>query len=134
MIKRTIVLSIFWISITFTALLFMNGCKPLNTVSYVDRWRDIITTDSVYQYEKDTMYIEKKGLDTVIINRFKTKIEYKFKYIAKTDSFLQKFTEYKTIEKKIPIEKTRWYGYFDIFLLAIGVIYLIYKLYKRFKI
>ncbi len=105
--------------IAFTAFLFMNGCKPLNTVSYVDRWRDIITTDSVYQYEKDTMYIEKKGLDTIIINRFKTKIEYKFKYIAKTDSFLQKFTEYK---------------YFDIFLLAIGVIYLIYKLYKRFKI
>jgi hypothetical protein len=122
-----------YILIAFTALLFLNGCKPLHTVSYVDRWRDIVTTDSVYQYEKDTMFLQQKG-DTFFVNRFKTKIEYKFKYIAKTDSFVQKFTEYKTIEKKIPIEKTRWYGYFDIFLLAIGVIYLIYKIYNRFKI
>ena len=121
------------ILIAFTALLLINGCKPLERTTYVDRWHETIKTDSVYQFLQDTMYIEKRGMDTIVINRFKTKIDYKFKYIAKTDTVKQIFTENKVIEKKIEVEKTRWYGYFDIFLLAIGVIYLIYRLYKKFK-
>lgn len=118
----------------FTALLFLLiGCKPLERTIYVDRWHETIKTDSVYQFLKDTMYLQQRN-DTVFVNRIKTKIDYKFKYITKTDTIRQLLTENKIIEKKIEVEKTRWYGYFDIFLLAIGVIYLIYRLYKKFRI
>ena len=118
----------------FTALLFLLiGCKPLEKTTYIDRWHETIKTDSIYQFLQDTMYLRYQG-DTTIIHHIKTKIEYRFKYIAKTDTVTQLLTENKIIEKKIDVEKTRWYGYFDIFSLVILLIYLIYRLYKKFMI
>lgn len=121
------------ILIAFTALLFINGCKPLERTTYVDRWHETIKTDSIYQFLQDTMYLRYQG-DTTIIHHIKTKIEYKFKYISKTDTVTKLLHENKVIEKKINVPTTRWYGYFDIFLLAILLIYLIYRLYKKFRI
>ena len=120
------------ILIVFAALLFLNGCKPLERISYVDRVHETIKTDSVYKFEKDTMYIDKKN-DTIFVNRIKTKIDYKFKYVAKTDTVTRTLIESKVIEKKIPVEKTRWYGYIDLSLLGIGIVYLIFRLIKWYK-
>ena len=121
------------ISIAFTTLLLLNGCKPLERISYVDRVRETIKMDSVYKYEKDTMYIDKQKGDTIFVNRIKTKIDYKFKYIAKNDTVTRTLIESKVIEKKIPVEKTRWYGYVDLSLLGIGIVYLIFRLIKWYK-
>lgn len=121
------------ILIAFTALLLLNMCKPLEKTTYVDRWRETVKIDSFYMFLQDTMYLETKG-DTVFVYRIKVRIDYKYKFLNKTDSFKILVKEYRTITKKIPVEKIRWYGYFDIFLLAIAVIYLIYRLYKKFRI
>jgi hypothetical protein len=115
------------------AILLLNGCKTKEVVKYVDRVNETIKIDSVYQFLQDTMYLQTKG-DTIYINRIKVRIDYKYKFLNKTDSFKISVKEYRTITKKIPVEKTRWYGYVDIFLLAILVLTGLFKIYKRFSI
>jgi hypothetical protein len=121
------------ILIAFTALLLINGCKPLERTTYVDRWHETVKTDSIYQFLQDTMYLRYQG-DTTIIHHLKTKIEYKFKYISKTDTVSEKSTDYKTIIKKETEYKTNWFGKFDFFIIPVLLIYLIYSLYKKFMV
>lgn len=117
----------------FLGLLVLSGCKTKETIKYIDRVNEITKIDSVYLFLQDTMYLQTKG-DTIFVNRIKVRIDYKYKFLNKTDSFKISVKEYRTITKKISVEKTRWYGYGDIFLLAILSLIGIFKIYKRFSI
>lgn len=69
----------------FVALLFFSGCSPRVLVREVVRDSLIVRTklDSVYLYEKDSIFIKQKG-DTVFFERFS--IRYKDKLIEKKDT------------------------------------------------
>jgi PBP1b-binding outer membrane lipoprotein LpoB len=120
------------LSVILATLLF-SGCKTKEVVKYVDRVNETIKIDSIYQFLQDTMYLQKKG-DTIYVNRIKVRIDYKYKFLNKTDSFKISVKEYLTITKKIPVEKIKWYGYGDIFILAILVLIASFKIYRRFFI
>ena len=77
--KQIIILSL------FAALLFISGCSPRILVREVVRDSLIVRTklDSVYLYEKDSIFIKQKG-DTVFFERFS--IRYKDKLIEKKDT------------------------------------------------
>lgn len=117
----------------FLTILLLSGCKTKEVIQYVDRVNETTKIDSVYMFLQDTMYLQTKG-DTIYVNRIKVRIDYKYKFLNKTDSFKISVKEYRTITKKIPVEKTRWYGYADIFLLAILILIGISKIYNRFFI
>ena len=123
------------ILIAFAGLLLFGGCKPTETIRYIDRWHETIKIDSVYKYEKDTMYLTKKG-DTIFVNKEKTKIDYKYKYLSKVDTVTNVKTEYKVkTETKIKeVKITRAFGWFDWGLLGIALLYGIFRLLKYFKV
>ena len=107
------------------ALIVLNGCKPLQTTVYVDRWhvRDSIAYDSVYVEKTDTFTKEIKG-DSVFV----TKIKYQDKYKIQFRNVAVKDTVRQTIEKpviKIKEVKVRdwtwWAG-------MAGVLFLLYKI------
>ena len=77
--KQIIILSF------FSALLFTSGCSPRILVRDVVRDSLIVRTkvDSVYLYEKDSIFIKQKG-DTVFFERWS--IRYKDKLIEKKDT------------------------------------------------
>ena len=91
------------ILIAFATLLFF-GCKSIKEIQYIDRVHETIKTDSIYKYEKDTMTIKVNG-DSTFITKWSTKIDYKFKYINKTDTVTKTNVLTKTITTKriIPI-------------------------------
>lgn len=117
------------ILIAILATLSMSGCKPLKETTYVDRWHETTKTDSVYLSVKDTMFLQHKG-DTVVVNRIKTRIDYRYKYLAKIDTFTRVSLQDRIIEKKVNVPTTRWWGYIDIGLLLIITIYLFYRVAK----
>lgn len=122
------------ILIAFTTL-FLFGCKPVKEIQYIDRYNETVRVDSVFKFEKDTMYLTKKG-DTIYVNKEKTKIDYKFKYLNKVDTVTNAKTEYKVkTETKIKeVKITRAFGWFDWGLLGIALLFGLYKLLKFFKV
>jgi len=119
--------------VAFLIAIFLNSCKPTKEISYVDRWREVTKTDSIYKFEKDTMFINQKG-DTVFVTKIKTLVDYKYKYLNKVDTvtkvetLLKIVTEYKT--KKV----TNWFGWADWIILGLALFYGIYRLLNFFKV
>ena len=89
----------------FVALLFTSGCSPRILVREVVRDSLIVRTklDSVYLYEKDSIFIKQKG-DTVWLERWS--IRYKDKLIEKKDTAYINKVEIK--EVAVPAQLNGW--------------------------
>ena len=128
--KQILILSL------FAALLFISGCSPRILVREVVRDSLIVRTklDSVYLYEKDSIFVKQKG-DTVFFERFS--IRYKDKLIYKKDTAYINKIEIK--EVAVPAQ-LNWWQKWQIrsfwWLAGVLVIFLawqIIKLYFRLK-
>jgi len=89
----------------FAALLFFSGCSPRILVREVVRDSLIVRTtlDSVYLYEKDSIFVKQKG-DTVWLERWS--IRYKDKLIEKKDTTYINNVEVK--EVAVPAQLNWW--------------------------
>lgn len=89
----------------FAALLFFSGCSPRILVREVVKDSLIVRTvlDSVYLYEKDSIFIKQKG-DTVFFERWS--IRYKDKIIEKKDTTYIDKVQVK--EVPVPAQLTWW--------------------------
>ena len=89
----------------FVALLFFSGCSPRILVRESVRDSLIVRTklDSVYLYEKDSIFIQQKG-DTVFLERWS--IRYKDKIVEKKDTAYINKVEIK--EVPVPAELNWW--------------------------
>ena len=97
--KQIIILSL------FAALFFISGCSPRIVVHESVRDSLIVRTklDSVYLYEKDSIFVKQKG-DTVFFERFS--IRYKDKLIYKKDTTYINKIEIK--EVAVPAQLNWW--------------------------
>ena len=120
----------------FAALFFISGCSPRILVHESVRDSLIVRTklDSVYLYEKDSIFVKQKG-DTVFFERFS--IRYKDKLIYKKDTAYINKIEIK--EVAVPAQ-LNWWQRWQIrsfwWLAGVLVIFLawqIIKLYFRLK-
>ena len=127
--KQIIVLSV------FAALFFISGCSPRILVREVVRDSLIVRTtlDSVYLYEKDSIFVKQKG-DTVWLERWS--IRYKDKLIEKKDTTYINKVEVK--EVAVPAQLNGWQkwqirSFWWLFgVVAIVIAWQIIKLYFRF--
>ena len=89
----------------FAALFFIGGCSPRILVREVVRDSLIVRTtlDSVYLYEKDSIFVKQKG-DTVWLERWS--IRYKEKLVEKKDTVYINNVEVK--EVAVPAELNWW--------------------------
>ena len=128
--KQIIILSL------FSALLFIGGCSPRILVRDVVRDSLIVRTtlDSVYLYEKDSIFIKQKG-DTVFWERWS--IRYKDKLIEKKDTTYINKVEIK--EVAVPAQLNWWQkwqirSFWWLFgVVAIVVGWQVVKIYFKFK-
>ncbi len=128
--KQTTILSV------FAALLFISGCSPRILVREVIRDSLIVRTtlDSVYLYEKDSIFIKQRG-DTVFFERWT--IRYKDKIIEKKDTTYINNVEIK--EVAVPAQLNWWQkwqirSFWWLFgVVAIVVVWQVIKLYFRLK-
>ena len=97
--KQIIILSL------FAALFFLIGCSPRIIVRESVRDSLIVRTklDSIYLYEKDSIFIKQKG-DTVWLERWS--IRYKDKLVEKKDTTYINKVEIK--EVPVPAELNWW--------------------------
>ena len=97
--KQIIILSL------FATLFFIGGCSPRILVREVVRDSLIVRTtlDSVYLYEKDSIFVKQKG-DTVWLERWS--IRYKDKLIEKKDTAYINKVEVK--EVAVPAQLNWW--------------------------
>lgn len=120
----------------FAALLFISGCSPRILVREVVKDSLIVRTtlDSVYLYEKDSIFIKQKG-DTVFLERWS--IRYKDKIIEKKDTTYINNVEIK--EVAVPAQLTWWQkwqirSFWWLFgVVAIVVVWQVVKIYFRLK-
>ena len=120
----------------FAALLFIGGCSPRILVREVVRDSLIVRTklDSVYLYEKDSIFIKQKG-DTVWIERWS--IRYKDKIVEKKDTAYIDQVQIK--EVAVPAQLNWWQrwqirSFWWLFgAVAIVIGWQIIKLYFRLK-
>lgn len=120
----------------FVALLLMSGCSPRILVREVVRDSLIVRTtlDSVYLYEKDSIFVKQKG-DTVFFERWS--IRYKDKLIEKKDTTYINNLEIK--EVPVPAQLNWWQRWqirsfwwlFGVVAIVIG--WQIIKIYFRLK-
>jgi hypothetical protein len=122
-----------YILIVFAALLLINGCKPLETTIYIDKWHETTKIDSVYKYKNIYKNVYTKG-DSVFTEITDTFIDYKYKYLNKIDTVTKTNTEYKIKTEYKTKTVTNWFGWMDWILIGIIVLYGIYKLLKFLKV
>lgn len=128
--KQIIILSL------FAALFFASGCSPRVLVSDVVKDSLIVRTklDSVYLYEKDSIFIKQKG-DTVFFERWS--IRYKDKLIEKKDTTYINNVEVKEVAVHAQLNWwQRWQirSFWWLFgVVAIFVVWQVIKLYFRLK-
>ena len=128
--KQILILSL------FATLFFTSGCSPRILVREVVRDSLIVRTtlDSVYLYEKDSIFVKQKG-DTVWLERWS--IRYKDKLIEKKDTTYINKVEVK--EVAVPAELNWWQrwqirSFWWLFgVVAIIVGWQVIKLYFRLK-
>lgn len=120
----------------FAALLFFSGCSPRILVREVVRDSLVVRTtlDSVYLYEKDSIFIKQNG-DTVWLERWS--IRYKDKLIEKKDTTYINKVEIK--EVAVPAKLNWWQrwqirSFWWLFgVVAIVIAWQIIKIYFRLK-
>lgn len=120
----------------FVALLFFSGCSPRILVRESVRDSLIVRTklDSVYLYEKDSIFIQQKG-DTVFLERWS--IRYKDKIVEKKDTAYINKVEVK--EVPVPAQLNWWQRWqirsfwWLAGVVAIVLAWQIIKLYFRLK-
>ena len=120
----------------FAALFFSFGCSPRIIVH--ESVRDSLITrtklDSIYIYERDSFYVEKKG-DTVFFNKYS--IKYRDKIVKVNDTTFINKVEVK--EVAVPA-KLNWWQRTQINLfwwlfsvIAIIIVWQIIKIYFKLK-
>ena len=127
--KQILILSV------FAALFFISGCSPRILVREVVRDSLIVRTtlDSVYLYEKDSIFVKQKG-DTFWLERWS--IRYKDKLIEKKDTTYINKVEIK--EVSVPAQLNGWQrwqmrSFWWLFgVVAIVIAWQVIKLYFRF--
>ena len=120
----------------FATLFFTSGCSPRILVREVVRDSLIVRTtlDSVYLYEKDSIFVKQKG-DTVWLERWS--IRYKDKLVEKKDTAYINKVEVK--EVPVPAELNWWQrwqirSFWWLFgVVVIVIAWQIIKLYFRLK-
>ncbi len=120
----------------FAALLFFSGCSPRILVREVVKDSIIVRTtlDSVYLYEKDSIFVKQSG-DTVFWERWS--IRYKDKIIEKKDTTYINNVEIK--EVAVPAQLNCWQkwqirSFWWLFgVVAIVVVWQVIKIYFRLK-
>ena len=120
----------------FATLLFTSGCSPRILVREVVRDSLIVRTtlDSVYLYEKDSIFVKQKG-DTVWLERWS--IRYKDKLIEKKDTAYINKVEVK--EVAVPAQLNWWQrwqirSFWWLFgVVVIVIAWQVIKLYFRLK-
>ena len=120
----------------FVALFFTSGCSPRIIVHESVRDSLIVRTklDSVYLYEKDSVFVKQKG-DTVWLERWS--IRYKDKLIEKKDTTYINKVEIK--EVAVPAQLNGWQrwqmrSFWWLFgVVAIVIAWQAIKLYFRLK-
>ena len=128
--KQILILSL------FAALLLTSGCSPRILVQEVVKDSLIVRTtlDSVYLYEKDSIFIKQKG-DTVFFERWS--IRYKDKLIEKKDTTYINNVEIK--EVAVPAQLNSWQrwqirSFWWLFgVVVIVIAWQIIKIYFRLK-
>ena len=128
--KQIIILSL------FAALFFTSGCSPRILVREVVRDSLIVRTvlDSVYLYEKDSIFVKQKG-DTVWLERWS--IRYKEKLIEKKDTTYINNVEIK--EVAVPAELNWWQrwqirSFWWLFgVVVVVIVWQVIKIYFRLK-
>ena len=128
--KQRIILSV------FGGRFFIRGCSPRELVSEIVRDTLIVRTtlDSVYLYEKDSIFVKQKG-DTVWLERWS--IRYKDKLVERKDTTYINKVEVK--EVSVPAELNWWQRWqirsfwwlFGAVIIIVG--WQIIKLYFRLK-
>lgn len=120
----------------FATLFFTSGCSPRILVREVVRDSLIVRTtlDSVYLYEKDSIFVKQKG-DTVWLERWS--IRYKDKLVEKKDTAYINKVEVK--EVPVPAQLNWWQrwqirSFWWLFgVVVIVIAWQIIKLYFRLK-
>jgi hypothetical protein len=79
------------------------------------------------------MTIKVKG-DSTFIYKWSTKIDYKFKYINKTDTVTKTNVLTKTVTEIKEKKVTAWIGRIDWVLIGAALLYGIYRLLKLLKV
>jgi len=133
------------------AIILLFGCKPIHDTQYIDRWHDSIvritvkdtvvkylpqkqsviavkysflTTDLAFSYASiDSLgllhhSIENKGFIPAKVSTIETKVHDRKELVK---------TTYKTVTVYKTVSKTKWFGWADYAILALAVIYGIFK-------
>ena len=115
--------------------LAMVGCKTVDCIPEVV-YRDSIRTeyihDSIYRYERDSIFIHQKA-DTVWMEKYITR----YKDVLKVERDTVWRDNMQTIVKEVEVEKpiapfVKWLAWWGAAALLILLLWVVLKIYKRF--
>lgn len=128
---KTIILSL------VATLLLLSGCKPTETLVYVDRPFPVevisIKTDSVMIYEKDSIMMFTKG-DTIFRTQYS--IRWREKIVERIDTVPRIVKETTYIDKEVEVVKIQkdwiwWVGLLSMFLIVVFATLRIKRIFAR---
>ena len=115
--------------------LAMVGCKTVDCIPEVE-YRDSIRTeyihDSIYRYERDSIYIHQKA-DTVWMEKYITR----YKDVMKVERDTVWRDNMQTIVKEVEVEKpiapfVKWLAWWGAAALLILLLWVVLKIYHKF--
>ena len=118
-------------------LAMLQGCKTVDCIPEVE-YRDSIRTeyihDSIYRYERDSIFIHQKA-DTVWMEKYITR--YKDVLKVERDTVWRDNTQ--TIVKEVEVEKpiapfVKWLAWWGAAALLILLLWVVLKIYRKFFI
>lgn len=121
--------------IAVALFLAMVGCKTVDCIPEVE-YRDSIRTeyihDSIYRYERDSIFIHHKA-DTVWMEKYITR----YKDVLKVERDTVWRDNMQTIVKEVEVEKpiapfVKWLAWWGAAALLILLLWVVLKIYKRF--
>ena len=121
--------------IAVALFLAMVGCKTVDCIPEVE-YRDSIRTeyihDSIYRYERDSIFIHQKA-DTVWMEKYITR----YKDVLKVERDTVWRDNMQTIVKEVEVEKpiapfVKWLAWWGAAALLILLLWVVLKIYKRF--
>lgn len=111
----------------------LSSCSPkiIENVRYVDRYHNTHSIDTIREQRTDSIYIKERG-DTVFLEKYRT--VYKDRVTIRTDTVVH--TDSVQIVQQVryvpPFYKRSTAALY--ILLAVFVVYLGYKLYRKFRL
>ena len=123
--------------IAVALFLAMVGCKTVDCIPEVE-YRDSIRTeyihDSIYRYERDSIFIHQKA-DTVWLEKYITR----YKDVMKVERDTVWRDNMQTIVKEVEVEKpiapfVKWLAWWGAAALLILLLWVVLKIYHKFFI